>query len=110
MRSKKLHEFESKLENKKISKYRTQMHSLGDVLNVIRDGGREGVILSVIGRKANLSHYPTLKKCDMLTSAGLIDVEIKDRNKIFTITQKGLQFIEEFQNFQILVESLSLRY
>jgi len=95
--------------NKKIS-YRTQIHSLGDVLEVIKEGGREGVIASVIGRKANLSHYPVLKKCDILMSAGLIEYAMKNQNKSFIITEKGLRFIHEYQEFQILVESLNLRY
>ena len=96
-------------QNKK-SPYRTQIHSLGDVLEVIRDSGREGVIVSVIGRKANLSHYPVLKKCDLLMSAGLIESTTKKQNKVFTISEKGLKFFEEYNTFQILVESLKLRY
>jgi len=97
------------IKNKKTS-YRTQIHSLGDVLEVIKDSGREGIIASVIGRKANLSHYPVLKKCDVLMSAGLIESTMKDQNKTFIITEKGLRFIQEYQEFQILVESLNLRY
>jgi len=96
--------------NKGNSKYRTQMHSLGDILGVVKEAGREGAIVSTIGRKANLSHYPTIKKCEMLTSAGLIQSTIKDRTKVFTITERGLEFINEYQNFQILIESLNLRY
>jgi len=97
------------IKNKKNS-YRTQIHSLGDVLGVIKDSGREGIIVSVIGRKANLSHYPVLKKCDMLRSAGLIEYTTTNQNKVFTITEKGLRFIQEYHEFKILVESLNLRY
>lgn len=97
------------LPNKK-NAYRTQIHSLGDVLGVIRDSGRDGVLVSVIGRKANLSHYPVLKKCDLLMSAGLIESTTKKQNKIFTITEKGMKFFEEYHEFQTLVESLKLRY
>ena len=97
------------LKNKKNS-YRTQIHSLGDVLDVIKDGGREGVIVSVIGRKANLSHYPVLKKCDLLMAAELIVCTMINQNKVFTITEKGLRFVQEYENFKRLVESLNLRY
>ena len=90
--------------------YRTQIHSLGDVLEVIKESGREGVIVSVIGRKANLSHYPVLKRCEILMSAGLIESVLKNQNKTFIITEKGLRFIQEYREFQILVESLNLRY
>lgn len=97
------------IKNKKNS-YRTQIHSLGDVLGVIKDGGREGVIVSVIGRKANLSHYPVLKKCNLLIAAGLIVCSMANQNKVFTITEKGLHFVQEYDEFKKLVESLNLRY
>ena len=97
------------IKNKK-NAYRTQIHSLGDVLGVIKDGGREGVIVSVIGRKANLSHYPVLKKCDLLIAAGLIACSMASQNKVFIITEKGLRFAQEYDEFKKLVESLNLRY
>jgi predicted transcriptional regulator len=104
-----MHQENLKIKNKKTS-YRTQMHSLGDVLDVIKGGGREGVIVSVIGRRANLSHYPVLKKCDLLIDAGLIVCSMANQNKIFTITEKGLRFSQEYDAFKKLVESLNLRY
>jgi hypothetical protein len=62
--------------------YRSEMGIMGDILDVTADGGRGGVIVSAISRKANLSHY----------------------------AEKGLQFFQEFKRFQGLVESMNLRY
>ena len=90
--------------------YRSEMGIMGDILDVTMDGGREGVIISAISRKANLSHYAVLDKCEKLVTAGLVDSVKNDRNRLFMITEKGLEFFQEFRRFQDLVESMNLRY
>ena len=90
--------------------YRSEMGIMGDILDVTMDGGREGVIVSAISRRANLSHYAVLDKCEKLVTAGLVDSVKNDRNRLFMITEKGLQFFQEFRRFQNLVESMNLRY
>ncbi|KAF6248707.1 MAG: transcriptional regulator [Candidatus Nitrosopumilus sp. MTA1] len=86
------------------------MGIMGDILNVTADGGRDGIIVSAISRKANLSHYVVLDKCEKLIEAGLVDLVKNDRNRVFQITEKGLEFFQEFKKFQGLVESMNLRY
>ena len=90
--------------------YRSEMGIMGDILDVTMAGGRQGVIVSAISRRANLSHYAVLDKCEKLVTAGLVESSKNDRNRIFMITEKGLQFFQEFRRFQDLVESMSLRY
>ncbi len=90
--------------------YRSEMGIMGDILDVTLDGGRGGVIVSAISRKANLSHYAVLDKCEKLVTAGLVDSVKNDRNRLFMITEKGLEFFQEFRRFQNLVESMNLRY
>jgi len=90
--------------------YRSEMGIMGDILDVTMDGGREGVIISAISRKANLSHYAVLDKCEKLVTAGLVDSVKNERNRLFMITEKGLEFFQEFRRFQGLVESMNLRY
>jgi len=90
--------------------YRSEMGIMGDILDVTMDGGREGVIVSAISRRANLSHYAVLDKCDKLVTAGLVDSVKNERNRLFMITEKGLEFFQEFRRFQDLVESMNLRY
>jgi predicted transcriptional regulator len=90
--------------------YRSEMGIMGDILDVTRNGGQNGVIVSAISRKANLSHYAVLDKCDRLVNAGLMESQRNDRNRLFRITEKGLDFVKEFQRFQFLVESMNLRY
>ncbi len=90
--------------------YRSEMGIMGDILDVTMDGGREGVIVSAISRRANLSHYAVLDKCEKLITAGLVDSVKNERNRLFMITEKGLEFFQEFRRFQDLVESMNLRY
>ena len=86
------------------------MGIMGDILNVTSNGGQQGVIISAISRSANLSHYAVLDKCDKLISAGLVETKRDDRNRKFRITDKGLEFFQEFKSFQNLLESMNLRY
>jgi len=86
------------------------MGIMGDILDVTMEGGRNGVIVSAISRKANLSHYAVLDKCEKLVEAGLVDSIKNDRNRLFLMTEKGVRFFQEFRRFQSLVESMNLRY
>lgn len=85
------------------------MGIIWDVLETVIQSGRQGAIISSITRKANLSHYVALEKCEDLVFAGLIESVQRERNRPFRITEKGLQFFEEFSRFKGIVESMNLR-
>ena len=53
------------------------------------EGGRSGVIVSAISRKANLSHYAVLDKCEKLVSAGLVESIKNDRNRVYLIMKRS---------------------
>ena len=53
--------------------YRSEMGIMGDILDVTLNGGQQGVIVSAISRRANLSHYAVLDKCEKLVEAGLVE-------------------------------------
>lgn len=86
------------------------MGIIADILGVTMDGGLQGVIVSAISRRANLSHYAVLEKCQKLIDAGLVQSMKDNRNRLFVITEKGIRFFQEFQKFQSLVQSMNLRY
>lgn len=86
------------------------MGIIADILGVTMDGGSQGVIVSAISRRANLSHYAVLDKCQKLIDAGLVDSMKDNRNRLFVITEKGIKFFQEFQKFQDLVQAMNLRY
>jgi len=90
--------------------YRSEMGIIADILGVTMDGGTQGVIVSAISRRANLSHYAVLEKCQKLIDAGLVESMKDDRNRLFVITEKGIRFFQEFQRFQNIVQTMNLRY
>ncbi|MEK6877472.1 MAG: winged helix-turn-helix domain-containing protein [Thermoproteota archaeon] len=90
--------------------YRSEMGIIADILDVTMDGGTQGVIVSAISRRANLSHYAVLDKCQKLIEAGLVDSMKDNRNRLFVINEKGIKFFQEFQKFQCLVQAMNLRY
>ena len=77
--------------------YRSEMGIMGDILNVTANGGRDGFIISAISRKANLSHYAVLDKCEKLVEAGLVESIKNDRNRVFQITEKGFRLFPGIQ-------------
>jgi len=90
--------------------YRSEMGIISDILGVTMDGGTQGVIVSAISRRANLSHYAVLEKCQKLIDAGLVESMKDNRNRLFMITEKGIRFFQEFQRFQNIVQTMNLRY
>jgi len=91
-------------------KYRSSIGIMGDILDVTAYQGQNGVNISAVSRKANLSHYMALEKCNNLENAGLIESKRTSRNVIFTITDKGMQFFQEFKKFRYLMEQANLKY
>ena len=86
------------------------MGIMADILGVTMDGGSQGVIVSAISRRANLSHYAVLEKCQKLINAGLVESLKDNRNRLFVVTEKGIRFFQEFQRFQNIVQAMNLRY
>ena len=70
--------------------YRSEMGIMGDILDVTANGGRDGIIISAISRKANLSHYAVLDKCEKLVEAGLVESVKNDRNRAVSYTHLTL--------------------
>lgn len=71
--------------------------------------GSGGVRISILSRKANLSHYTVIEKCQGLIEAGLVQMIHNERNRIYVLTEKGLKFYEELARFLNLVQSFNLR-
>lgn len=89
--------------------YRSEMGIMHEILSIAAFGGQNGVNVSKIASKANLSHYAVIDKCDRLIDAGIIERHMNKRNRIFTLTEKGRMFFVELDRFQGLVNSLNLR-
>ena len=90
--------------------YRSEMGMISDILRVTIDCGRQGEIISSIARKANLSHYTAVDKCQKLVGFGLMESVMNKRTHSFSITEKGIQFFQEMQKFIEVVYAAKIRY
>ncbi|MGI0072318.1 MAG: winged helix-turn-helix domain-containing protein [Nitrosotalea sp.] len=90
--------------------YRSELAIISDILSVTMDYGRDGAIISSISRRANLSYYAVIEKCKKLIDAGLVKSLNNSKNRIFVITEKGIQFFSHMQKFLETVKVAKIRY
>ncbi len=90
--------------------YRADLGIISDILSVTMDCGQKGAIISSLSRRANLSHYAVIEKCQKLIDAGLVETTNNDRNHSFIITEKGIQFFQQLQKFIETVQEAKIRY
>ncbi|HZS74327.1 MAG TPA: winged helix-turn-helix domain-containing protein [Candidatus Nitrosotalea sp.] len=90
--------------------YRSELGIISDILRVALDYGRQGAIISSIARRANLSHYTAIEKSQKLVDFGLMESTNDNRNRIFIVTEKGIQFFQEMQKFIEIAQAIKIRY
>ncbi len=90
--------------------YRASLGVIRDILLTVMEAGIEGIIISKICRKANLSHDTAMANCHRLVDIGLLQSTQNKRNHIFVITEKGIKFCQEFLKFQDTTKELNIRY
>lgn len=90
--------------------YRSDLGIISDILSVTMEGGSAGMMISLISRKANLSNDVIATKCERLTNAGLIESMHRERNHVFIITERGIEFFQQLQKFIELVREIRIRY
>jgi len=72
---------------------------MSQVLENVDSAGMEGIVITHIIQKSNLSHSRLQKLIQNLTGSGLIN-KIEYNNKFtFVITEKGRLFLEEYRKF-----------
>ena len=90
--------------------YRSELGVVAEVLQVTMDCGIQGAIISSIARRANLSHYTAMEKCQKLIDFGLMESRIDKKSRSFVITEKGIQFYHEIQKFLEIAQEIKIRY
>jgi predicted transcriptional regulator len=90
--------------------YRSELGMISDVLQVAKESGRQGTIITTIARRANLSHYAATDKCQKLIDFGLMEAKADKRSTFFIITEKGIHFYEELQRFTESMQAIRVRY
>jgi predicted transcriptional regulator len=90
--------------------YRSELGVVSEVLQVTMDCGIQGAIISSIARRANLSHYTAMEKCQKLIDFGLMEPRIDKKSRSFVVTEKGIQFYHEMQKFLEIAQEIKIRY
>ena len=90
--------------------YRSELGIVSEVLEVTMDCGIQGAIISSIARRANLSHYTAMEKCQKLIDFGLLESRTDKKSRSYVITEKGIQFYHEMQKFLEIAQEIKIRY
>ncbi len=90
--------------------YRTSLGITFDILEACMDAGINGILISRVSQKANLSHNAVVCNCQRLVDAGVITDSRTKRKYSFTITEKGIQLYNELKRFQDTIKEINIRY
>jgi len=89
--------------------YRSELGMILDILEVAREYGIQGTIITSIARRANLSHYAAIEKCQKLIDSGLMESRVDKKSNVFIITEKGIHFLGELQKVVETAQSIKIR-
>ena len=89
-------------------KYRTNMQIMAQVLDKMQDAGSQGLIISRLTQKANLSHDRLTSLTTILIGTRLITKIEYDGRNCYVITDKGMMFLSEYQKFFDFANSFGL--
>lgn len=88
--------------------YRTSMQIVADLLTAAEQCGQEGIKVTTLLTRANLSHSRLAKFIENLTGAELINKIEFDGKNTYVITPKGIQYLESYKRFHDLAGSFGL--
>ena len=88
--------------------YRHHQQILADVLLITQDANRNGVGVTKLCTKSNISHGRLRSLLSTLTGSGLINTIKYDGKNTFVITEKGKLFLEEYKKFHEFASSFGL--
>jgi len=90
--------------------YRNQIKIIADILTVAKDYGEEdGVGITTLLRRANLSYSRLVKLLKDLIKAGLIIEIEKEKGNKYMISEKGIKFLEIYAQFEDFAQSFGLK-
>ncbi len=78
---------------------RSSTQIICDVLVATKECGQEGIRITTLLSRSNLSHSRLEKFVSNLTGAGLVNKIEYDGKNTFVITEKGRLFLEEYTKF-----------
>ena len=78
------------------------------VLDSMNDAGINGLTVTQIIQKSNLSHSRLQKLVYNLSNSGLVNKIQYEKKQTFVITEKGRLLLEEYKKFSDLAETFGL--
>jgi predicted transcriptional regulator len=94
-----------------MAQYRTYARIIADVLTTARDMNTEGsgVGITALLRGGNMSYSRMAKLLSELVGSGLLLELNKEKISKYMISEKGLQFLEAYYQFDDFAQSFGLR-
>ena len=89
--------------------YRSEVGIISEILQITMDCGIQGAIISSIARRANISHYTAMEKCQKLLDFELLESRIDKKSRSFVITEKGIQFYRQMEKFLEIAQEIKIR-
>ena len=94
-----------------MAQYRTQVRIIADVLSTAKDMNLEGngVGITTLLRKGNMSYTRMTKLLSELVGSGLlVELNVEKASK-YKISERGIEFLAAYNNFEDFATSFGLR-
>ena len=88
--------------------YRNSYQITEDILDTVSCSGMQGVAITPLIRKSNLSHKRLVGFMSKLTQSNLVNKIDSDGKTTFVITEKGRLYLEEYKKFSNIAENFGL--
>ncbi len=89
--------------------YRSHLGIISDILCAVMESGRQGIIITTLARRSNLSHNMMVNRCQELINAGLIESRNVERGNAYIVTEKGIEFFHQAREFIEIAQELQVR-
>ena len=91
-----------------IMEYRNTLQIMSSVLETAKSNGQEGVRVTELLQKSNLSHNRLKLHMSKLLGSGLINEIVVKKHQVFVLTEKGMLYLEEYKKFDDMARSFGL--
>lgn len=89
--------------------YRSATELVRQIMETITNTGQDGILISVIARKAGISHTSVLDKCQKLVNAGLLKTDVGHKSRRYFATDEGLRFFAMLTKYAELLQTMNVR-
>ena len=88
--------------------YRNSLQIMTSVLDNMGNAGMDGLTVTQLIQKSNLSHSRLQKLVHNLSSSGLVNKIEYEKKQVFVITEKGRLLLEQYKKFSDLAGTFGL--